>query len=54
MIAMYSGLRLNEICQLHKAEVQLVEGVHCFNVNSQGDKHLKISASVRLVQFIQS
>ena len=47
LIAMYSGLRLDEICQLHKADIQLIEGVHCFNVNSQGDKRLKTSASIK-------
>lgn len=48
IIAMYSGLRMDEICQLHKEDVQRVEGVYCFNVNTKGDKRLKTSASIRI------
>lgn len=49
MIAMYSGLRMDEICQFQKADIQLIEEVYCFNVNSQGQKRLKTSSSVRVV-----
>jgi len=54
LIAMYSGLRLDEICQLHKTDIQFIEGVYCFNINSQGDKRLKTSASIRVVPICQS
>ncbi len=49
LIAMYSGLRLDEICQLHRVDIQLIEGVRCFNINSHGNKRLKTSSSVRVV-----
>ena len=49
MIAMYSGIRLDEICQLHTEDIQEVEGILCFNINSEGDKKLKTEASKRLV-----
>ena len=50
-IALFSGMRLNEICQLHAADVQELDGVWCFIVTAQGaeDKQLKTTASERLV-----
>ena len=49
MIAMYSGMRLDEICQLYVEDVQQVDGVWCFNVNDEKDKKLKNPASKRVV-----
>ncbi len=49
LIACYSGMRLNEICQLYVADVQDVEGVWCFSVNDTKDKRLKNQASERMV-----
>jgi integrase len=50
-IALFSGMRLNEICQLHTADVQKLDGVWCFVVTAKGaeDKQLKTLASERLV-----
>jgi integrase len=50
-IALFSGMRLNEICQLHTADVREIEGIWCFVVTAQGadDKQLKTVASDRLV-----
>lgn len=48
-IARYSGMRLEEICQLHIADIKTVEGVICFDVNDREGKSLKTSASKRLV-----
>jgi integrase len=50
-IALYSGMRLNEICQLHTSDVQELDGVWCFVVSAMGadDKQLKTAASERLV-----
>lgn len=54
LIAAYSGMRLNEICQLHKDDVQEIDGIHCFVVN---DKHegqrLKTTAAARTVPVHQ-
>jgi integrase len=53
LIALFSGMRLNEICQLDTADVVLVEGIECFRVTansrSQSGKRIKTAASERLV-----
>ena len=51
MIAMHSGLRLDEICQLQKGDIQTIEGIHCFSINSSEGKHLKTTSSNRIVPF---
>lgn len=54
LIAAYSGMRLNEICQLHQDDVKEIDGIHCFAVN---DKHegqrLKTAAAARTVPIHQ-
>ena len=49
MIAMFSGMRLDEICQMYVDDVQQVDTVWCFNVNDEIDKKLKNSASNRII-----
>jgi integrase len=49
VIAMFSGLRLDEICQLYVDDIQQVDGIWCFNVNDEKDKKLKNDASKRIV-----
>ena len=49
MIAMYSGMRLDEICQLYVEDVQQVDGIWCFSINDDKDKKLKNPASKRIV-----
>lgn len=49
IIAMYSGLRLDEICQLYCDDVQQLDGVWCLNINDDKDKKLKNAASKRVV-----
>jgi integrase len=54
VIALYSGMRLNEICQLDVADIRRVEGVDCIFVNalqpSEGNaKRLKTISSERFV-----
>ncbi|HXE96069.1 MAG TPA: site-specific integrase [Dongiaceae bacterium] len=49
LIALYGGLRLNEICQLHTKDILEIDGVPCFDVNTKEDKQLKTSSSVRIV-----
>lgn len=53
-IALYSGMRLNEICQMNVEDIQQHEGVWCFNITTESklgpaDKHLKTKASERLI-----
>lgn len=54
LIALFSGMRLNEICQLDVADIQIVEGLACFSINdgakqNVGDKRLKTASSERLI-----
>jgi integrase len=51
LIGLYSGLRLNEICQMHTADLRQVDQVWCFDVRADptDNKSLKTSASQRLV-----
>ncbi|AMU94212.1 hypothetical protein AOA14_06280 [Sphingopyxis terrae subsp. terrae NBRC 15098] len=54
LIALFSGLRLNEICQLEVADIQHIEGVHCLRVmaglsDAGQQKRVKTAASERIV-----
>ena len=49
LIAAYSGLRLDEICQLHLDDIECPHGVWVFNINTKLEKKLKNKASVRSV-----
>jgi len=49
LIGMYSGMRLDEICQLHTEDIQTVDGIWCFRINDEQDKKLKTQSSVRIV-----
>ena len=54
LIALFSGMRLNEICQLDTADIRLLDGVHCFaitnrSVSGTDDKRVKTSTSERVV-----
>ena len=54
LIALFSGMRLNEICQLDVADMVEIDGVLCFNVASGLDqedrlKRVKTAASERLI-----
>lgn len=49
MIGMYSGLRVDEICQLYYEDVHQVDGVWVFDVNAEEDKKTKTESSKRIV-----
>ncbi len=49
VIAMYSGMRLDEICQMHLEDIKDVDGTLCFDVNDGGQRKVKTSASNRIV-----
>jgi len=53
LIGLFSGMRLNEICQLDVADIQEIEGIPCFHVrpdsSAKSGKRLKTEASERLV-----
>ncbi|MDP3174907.1 MAG: tyrosine-type recombinase/integrase [Phenylobacterium sp.] len=54
LIALFSGMRMNEICQLDVADIRRVDGVDCFLITSRStgggdDKKVKTSTSERFV-----
>lgn len=49
LIALYTGARLEEICQLHVDDFCIDEGIPCFDFNSRYDKEVKNLQSNRLV-----
>lgn len=50
LIALYTGARLNEVAQLHLADIGPVDGVPSFNINADGPvKKLKNKWSKRIV-----
>lgn len=54
LIGLYSGMRLNEICQLYIEDIQEEDGIHYFDVNNKGeDKALKNLSSQRKVVIHQ-
>ncbi len=50
LLGLYTGARLNEICQLYLDDVVQVEGIDCFHIRAQHpDQKLKNLASERLI-----
>ena len=49
LIALYSGLRLDEIAQLYVSDILEIDGVMCFDINANDDKKLKTLSSKRVV-----
>ncbi|MDF2689648.1 MAG: integrase family protein [Microvirga sp.] len=49
LIAVFSGLRQEEICQLHVADVQQSEGIWFFDINDKGARKLKNRSAARRV-----
>jgi integrase len=54
LVGLFSGLRLNEACQLDVADIKIIDGVACFVVTASSDakatdKRLKTASSERIV-----
>jgi integrase len=49
IIALYTGARLEEICSLYIKDIREINGVLCFDINSEGEKHTKTASSNRLI-----
>jgi integrase len=50
LIAMYTGARAGEVCQLTVSDVQERDDILCFSINDDGEeKRVKTAASVRIV-----
>lgn len=49
LIALYSGARIEEICQLLISDIRDVEGIQCFDIKDDDDQSIKTGASKRLI-----
>lgn len=49
LIALYSGMRKEEICQLERADIRQEEGVWVIDINNKGEKTTKTEAGLRIV-----
>jgi len=50
LLGLYTGARLEEICQLYLNDIQEVDGIWVINVNDDGtDKRIKTTSSRRLI-----
>lgn len=49
LIGLYTGARLEEICQLHLVDIRQVDDVWVFDIKADGDRSLKNTSSTRLV-----
>jgi integrase len=49
LLALFTGARLNELCQLDKADIVSIEGIWCIDINRKNDKRLKNLSSVRTI-----
>lgn len=50
MLAVLTGARLNELCQLYKDDIKLIEGIWCISINKNTpDKRLKTPNAARTI-----
>ena len=49
LIGLYTGMRLNEICQLYVSDIVSFDGLWCLSINGEKDKRLKNDASERVI-----
>jgi integrase len=49
LIAFFSGMRIDEICQLYLDDIQEIDGVAAISINDDLDKKLKNKASRRII-----
>jgi len=49
LMALYHGNRLEEFAQLMRSDVRIEDDIHYFDINDEGDKHIKNAQSKRRV-----
>jgi integrase len=54
LIALFTGARLNEICQLHLEDIKQDDGIWAFHINQKGVKRLKTHSATREVPISQT
>jgi len=54
IIGLFTGCRLNEICQIHVSDVQVVDKIWCLNINQESkNKSVKNPSSRRIIPLPQ-
>lgn len=49
MLSLWTGARLNELCQLHTADIQTRDGITCMVIALGDGQHLKTASSQRVI-----
>lgn len=49
ILALFTGARLNELCQLDRSDIVKVDGIWCIDINDKNDKMLKNISSARVI-----
>ena len=49
LLALFTGARLNELCQLDKSDIVEIDGIWCIDINRKNGKRLKSLSSERIV-----
>ena len=49
LFGLYQGMRLNEICQLYKDDIKLIDNIWCIDINDKLDKKVKNISSKRVI-----
>ena len=54
LLGLYTGCRLNEICQIHLTDMKLIKKVWCLSINTDSDdKRIKNISSKRTIPIAQ-
>jgi len=53
VLGLFTGCRIEELCQLHCSDVIQYDGIWCLDINDEGEKRLKNKSSKRVVPLHQ-
>ena len=49
LLGLYTGARINELCQLMISDIKTSEGIHYFDINDEGEKKIKTDSARRRI-----
>lgn len=49
ILALFTGARLNELCQLDRSDIVKIDGIWCIYINNKNGKRLKNLSSARVI-----
>ncbi len=49
ILALFTGARLNELCQLERSDIVKIDGIWCIDINNKNGKRLKNFSSARVI-----